>query len=141
MPQQTITRHNPVAPFNRRDEVVVLWYVPRLFPATRVDRLARLPSAPLVMLMITWITMLPTFVLQHMFCDEAFPRTKAVRLPEQCWHQESADTKKGLTYFNGLLSFLIFEIFRILRSLKPCQTFHGSCISLFISHHYCACSP
>ena len=62
--------------------------------------------------------MLSTFVLQHMFCDEAFPRTKAVQLPEQCWyrsnagtrkvlapeqyrHQENADTRRGLAPGKG----------------------------------------
>ena len=37
--------------------------------------------------------MLSTFVLQHMFCDEAFPRTKAMLAPEQC--QSNAGTRKG----------------------------------------------
>jgi hypothetical protein len=42
--------------------------------------------------MITWINLLSTFVLQYTFCDEAFPRTKAVQVPQQCWHRSNAGT-------------------------------------------------
>jgi len=68
------------------------WQVPGTFRLRRVDRLAGFLRTPgdtrhyIDWLMITWITMLSTFVLQHTFCDEAFPRTKAVQLPEQCWY-------------------------------------------------------
>src|ERR1700733_8903657 len=62
--------------------------------------------------MITWITMLSTFVLQHMFCDEAFPRTKAMLALEQCRSNAEAMLAPGKGTFRHSYQTLCFSPFR-----------------------------